>query len=97
MAAPSSSLAGAPPHAAITAAEVLLPPPAPLWSPPNPNQAHLQVDLAFLMLLHHSQAAGMASNRQIELPSTSSVPTRVKDLGLKFKQVQGVFCNVIDS
>ena len=54
---------------------------------PNPNQAHLQVDLAFLMLLHHSQATGMASSRRIELPSTSSVPTRVKDLGLEFKRV----------
>jgi len=38
MAAPSSSLAGAPPHAAITAAEVLLPPPAPLRSPPTPTK-----------------------------------------------------------
>ena len=38
MAAPSSSLAGAPLHAAITAAKVLLPPPMPLRSPPTPTK-----------------------------------------------------------
>ena len=39
MAAPSSSLAGAPPHGAITATEVLLPPPVPLRSPPTPTKS----------------------------------------------------------